>query len=88
MSDPAERHGADSTNDTLALVPFSFTSPFADLLRLEYRIFSFPDIPALDGNIRIEQRWKEGGKGGSEIGLYKAYSTVQQPLIVVAVNHI
>ncbi len=46
-----------------ALVPFSFSNPFHDVLRDEIRFF-----PIANHQIRIEQNWKNDGKGGTSIG--------------------
>ncbi|CAN0158926.1 unnamed protein product, partial [Hapterophycus canaliculatus] len=47
----------------MALVPFSYASPFTDTLKLRERLFT------IDGHVlRIQQAWKGDGKGGTDIG--------------------
>ncbi|CAM9344878.1 unnamed protein product [Choristocarpus tenellus] len=47
----------------MALVPFSYASPFTDQLRLRKRFFTIGDK-----FLTIKQLWKNDGKGGSSIG--------------------
>ena len=51
------------TQESNALVVYSHTNPFTDLLRLPERIFSF-----FETNLTLRQRWKDDGKGGTGIG--------------------
>eukprot|EP00752_Nemacystus_decipiens_P017883 g16032.t1 len=47
----------------MALVPFSYASPFTDQLQLAERLFT------IDGRLlKIRQAWKGDGKGGTDIG--------------------
>lgn len=45
------------------LVVFTHANPFTDMLRIDERIVS-----AFEVTLRIKQSWKEGGKGGTNIG--------------------
>jgi hypothetical protein len=45
------------------LVVFSHASPFSDTLQLDSRIFTF-----LGSDVVMNQKWKSGGKGGTDIG--------------------
>ena len=47
-----------------ALVPFSYASPFHDGLKLDERMF---DV-GVGKMLRIKQRWRPDGKGGSALG--------------------
>ena len=46
-----------------ALVVFSYASPFADTLRMESRM-----VTSFNRTIDIKQRWRDGGRGGTDIG--------------------
>lgn len=56
----------------MALVVFSYNSPFADNLKEPTRLFSFQDKSSegKDSTVHlvIEQQWCEGGQGGTDIG--------------------
>ena len=47
----------------MALVPFSHASPFFNLRKLPERLFTFQNK-----TIRIEQAWKDDGRGGTKLG--------------------
>jgi hypothetical protein len=46
-----------------ALVLFSYSSPYADALQAESRLFTF-----FDRTIVMQQQWEKGGQGGTTIG--------------------
>jgi hypothetical protein len=54
---------AENTQISTDLVIFSYASPFADVLRLDKRFFSL-----FNKTIAVKQQWKEGGRGGTDIG--------------------
>jgi hypothetical protein len=54
----------DDSCTRFALVPFSYSSPYHDALKLEERLF---DV-GVGKMIRIRQAWKNDGKGGSALG--------------------
>jgi predicted RNA methylase len=57
---PSPAQPSHSTPSSLAIVPFSYASPFADKLRLPRRIFRFGER-----TLDVEQGWKPDGRGGS-----------------------
>lgn len=46
-----------------ALVPFSYSSPFVDVLQAESRMFTF-----FSKTVVMQQQWESGGQGGTSIG--------------------
>lgn len=53
-------------SSSLALVPFTYCNNFIDPLRVETRLFCFPEMD--DPSVFVKQKWETGGKGGTEIG--------------------
>ena len=53
----------NSGDECTAIVPFSHSSPFADVLQQEKRYFTF-----FDKTVVMQQQWEEGGRGGTSIG--------------------
>ena len=52
-----------ATAASMAIIPFSYASPFAEKLKLEERLFEICGI-----EFRIKQSYKPDGKGGTKLG--------------------
>ena len=68
-----------SSSSSTALVPFSYSSPFADSLQAESRLFSL-----CGSEVVMQQQWQSGGQGGTDIG----FGASVYPCAVVLAHYI
>lgn len=52
----------------MALVPFRYTNPYTDTLRLPERLFDVKVGEETTVTLRIQQHYEEDGKGGTKLG--------------------